>query len=58
MVGIGPGCDLRVAGHDDHPLSRFTCPALTTVAQDYEALAARSLELLFDLIGGFRLRQA
>jgi DNA-binding LacI/PurR family transcriptional regulator len=50
-VGIEPGCDLRVAGHDDHPLSRFTCPALTTVAQDFEALAARSLELLFDLIG-------
>lgn len=53
-VGIEPECELRVAGHDDHPLSRFTCPALTTVAQDYEALAARSLELLFDLIGGKR----
>ena len=53
-VGIEPGCDLRVAGHDDHPLSRFTCPALTTVAQDYEALAARSLELLFALIAGER----
>ncbi len=50
-VGIEPGCDLRVAGHDDHPLSRFTCPALTTVAQDYEALAARSVEKLFSLIG-------
>jgi DNA-binding LacI/PurR family transcriptional regulator len=53
-VGIEQGCDMRVAGHDDHPLSRFTCPALTTVAQDYEALAARSLEMLFDLIGGER----
>lgn len=51
-VGIRPGCELRVAGHDDHPLSRFTCPALTTVAQDYEALAARSVEMLFGLIGG------
>ncbi len=50
-VGIGPGSDLRVAGHDDHPLSRYTCPALTTVAQDYEALAARSLDMLFDLMG-------
>ena len=39
-VGIEPGCDLRVAGHDDHPLSRFTCPALTTVAQDYQGLAS------------------
>lgn len=50
-VGIGPGRDLRVAGHDDHPLSRYTCPALTTVAQDYEALAARSLDMLFDIMG-------
>lgn len=49
-VGIGPGCDLRVAGHDDHPLSRYTCPALTTVAQDYEALAARSVDMLFGLM--------
>jgi DNA-binding LacI/PurR family transcriptional regulator len=51
-VGIEPRCDLRVAGHDDHPLSRFTCPALTTVAQDYQRLAARSLEMLFELIEG------
>jgi DNA-binding LacI/PurR family transcriptional regulator len=53
-VGMGPGCDLRVAGHDDHPLSRFTCPALTTVAQDYQGLAARALEMLFDRIEGRR----
>jgi hypothetical protein len=25
-VGRGPGCALRVASHDDHPFSRFTCP--------------------------------
>ncbi|TPE45097.1 LacI family transcriptional regulator [Amaricoccus solimangrovi] len=53
-VGIGPGCELRVAGHDDHPLSRFTCPALTTVAQDYDGLASHSLEMLFDRIEGQR----
>lgn len=51
-VGIESGCDLRVAGHDDHPLSRFTCPALTTMAQDYQGLAARSFEMLFELIEG------
>lgn len=51
-VGMEPGCDLRVAGHDDHPLSRFTCPSLTTVAQDYHGLAARSLEMLLRLIEG------
>jgi len=57
-VGIEPGSELRVAGHDDHPLSRFTCPALTTVAQDYQGLAARSLEMLFDLIEGRRSETA
>lgn len=51
-VGLEPGCGLRVAGHDDHPLSRFTCPALTTMAQDYEGLADRGVEMLFDLIEG------
>jgi DNA-binding LacI/PurR family transcriptional regulator len=39
-VGRGPGCRLRVAGHDDHPFSRFTSPSLTTVAQDYAAISS------------------
>ena len=51
-VGIEAGATLRVAGHDDHPLSRFTCPALTTVAQDYQGLAVRSLEMLFERMEG------
>lgn len=46
-VGREEGCDLRVAGHDDHPLSRFTCPPLTTVAQDYGQIAHLGLEMLF-----------
>lgn len=49
-VGRGPDCDLRVAAHDDHPFSRFTCPALTTAAHDYNAVAHRSVETLFELI--------
>lgn len=49
-VGRGHGCALRVAGHDDHPFARFTCPQLTTVSQDYAAIAARSVETLLDLI--------
>ena len=49
-VGIGPDCDLRVAGHDDHPFSRYTCPTLTTVAQDYAAIAQTSARILFDMI--------
>ncbi|MEO0387767.1 MAG: LacI family DNA-binding transcriptional regulator [Pseudomonadota bacterium] len=50
-VGHGPGADIRVAGHDDHPFARFTCPGLTTVAQDYAAIARRSVARLVDLIG-------
>lgn len=49
-VGHGPGCALRIAGHDDHPWSQFTCPPLTTVSQDYNAIAERSVELIFALI--------
>ncbi|MDE3029140.1 MAG: LacI family DNA-binding transcriptional regulator, partial [Paracoccaceae bacterium] len=49
-IGRGPGCAMRIAGHDDHPLARFTCPPLTTVAQDYIAIAERCVGILFDLI--------
>lgn len=46
-VGRKPGSSLRVAGHDDHPLSRYTSPPLTTVAQDYAAIAETCLSILF-----------
>mgnify|MGYP001070204644 FL=1 len=49
-VGNGPGYALRVAGHDDHPFSRFTCPKLTTVAQDYAAIAQTSMAQLLTSI--------
>lgn len=49
-VGRGPGHALRVAGHDDHPFSRFTCPPLTTITQDYAGIAQRAFECLFSLI--------
>lgn len=51
-VGHGPGYALRIAGHDDHPWSRFTCPPLTTVSQDYRAIGERSVEILFEMIEG------
>ena len=56
-VGHGPGCALRIAGHDDHPWSQFTSPPLTTVSQDYSAIAERSVEMLFDLISGKQSEQ-
>jgi len=43
---VGRLADLRVAGHDDHPLSQYACPSLTTVAQDVDRLATLSLERL------------
>ena len=49
-VGHGQGCALRIAGHDDHPWSQFTCPPLTTVSQNYNAIAERSVDMLFELI--------
>lgn len=49
-VGRGGGCALRVAGHDNHPFSRFTCPPLTTVAHEYETVSNCGVETLFELI--------
>jgi len=49
-VGRTPDCTLRVASNDNHPFSRFTCPALTTAAHDYDNVAGRSVETLFELI--------
>lgn len=46
-VGIGPDCDLRVAGHDDHPFARYAVPALTTVAQDTPRIGELAIERLF-----------
>ncbi|QKD20047.1 LacI family DNA-binding transcriptional regulator [Mesorhizobium sp. NZP2077] len=45
-VGHGADCDLRVAGHDDHPLSRYACPPITTVAQNYNEIGRMAIELL------------
>jgi len=49
-VGRGAGASLRIAGHDDHPFSRFTCPSLTTVSQDYDAISASSVKAILSMI--------
>ena len=49
-VGQGPGCAMRIAGHDDHPWAQFTCPPLTTVSQDYSAIVDSSIEKLFEIV--------
>lgn len=37
---------LRIAGHDDYPLSRYMFPALTTVSQDIDDIGTSAVELL------------
>jgi len=49
-VGIKPDCVLRVAGHDDHPFARYTCPSLTTVSQDYRAIADKATRTILSII--------
>ena len=49
-VGRRAGSKLRVASHDDHPYSRFTCPPLTTAAHDYAAVSDLAVDTLFRLI--------
>ncbi|MCZ4368174.1 LacI family DNA-binding transcriptional regulator [Sulfitobacter dubius] len=49
-VGHGKDCVMRIAGQDDHPFSRYTCPPLTTIAQDYGAIANRAASTLFRII--------
>ncbi len=59
-VGRDEQSALRVASHDDHPYSRFTCPSLTTAAHDYTAVAKNSVEAMVNLIeagGSFGSRE-
>ena len=50
-VGLNDGA-LRIAGHDNHPLAAYTCPPLTTAAQNYDTIATSAVEtLLAHIIG-------
>lgn len=49
-VGLGADSDLRIAGHDDHPFARYTCPGLTTISQDYEAIGAKSVAAIVRIL--------
>jgi len=50
-IGHGADCDFRIAGHDDHPLSRYACPPITTVAQNYNEIGRLAMELLLYKLG-------
>ena len=45
---------LRIAGHDDHPLSRFMYPSVTTVAQDIKGIGTDAVRLLLERVRGER----
>lgn len=45
---------LRVAGHDDHPLSAYMYPAVTTAAQDIEGIGEDAVRLLLERVRGER----
>jgi DNA-binding LacI/PurR family transcriptional regulator len=49
-VGLGVEYGLRVAGHDNHPIARFTCPKLTTVSHNYSAIATNAVSTMMSLI--------
>lgn len=54
--GIAVGRDskstIRVAGQDGHPFSRYTCPPLTTISHDYEAVSQTAADALLQVING------
>ena len=43
---------LRIAGHDDHPLSQYMFPAVTTVGQDIVGIGNTSVKVLVERILG------
>jgi len=46
----GQSSRFRVAGHDDHPLSAYVCPALTTVSRNTDSLGKAAVEQILDQI--------
>jgi DNA-binding LacI/PurR family transcriptional regulator len=50
--------DVSVAGFDDVPDAAYFTPALTTVHQDFEALASRCVTLLERILRGESARSA
>lgn len=45
---------LRIAGHDDHPLSQYMFPAITTAAQDIKGIGEDAVRLLLERARGER----
>ncbi|WP_284978242.1 LacI family DNA-binding transcriptional regulator [Arthrobacter sp. fls2-241-R2A-200] len=50
--GVQVPSDISVVGFDDQPESAYFIPPLTTVAQDFEELGRRSIDLLVERLEG------
>jgi DNA-binding LacI/PurR family transcriptional regulator len=57
-AGLDVPGDVSVAGFDDVPEAAYFTPALTTVHQDFDALASRCVAVLEQILGGERARSA
>lgn len=53
-VGISPDCEMRVAGHDNQPLSEYIWPPLTTVQQNTAEMGRLAINLLLSRIEASR----
>lgn len=51
-VGRSADAAIRIAGQDDHPFSRFTCPPLTTIAQDFDTISRQAVDMLLAVLNG------
>jgi DNA-binding LacI/PurR family transcriptional regulator len=51
-AGLAVPVDVSVAGFDDVPEAAYFAPALTTVRQDFDALAARCVGVLEQMLRG------
>jgi len=43
--------DIAIAGHDNHPLSQFTCPPLTTAEQDVQSMGLFAVQKILSILG-------
>jgi DNA-binding LacI/PurR family transcriptional regulator len=50
-VGLQPGHDVLVAGHDDSSFSAYTQPSITTARQPKEQIGRMAIQIVVDMMG-------